>query len=701
VEIGRAALGGNFQEIVDVHGVTSWGKKSFYTTQRLATALRTCGMIPLLLAAALTLAPEHRVADLRTGATWADETALAIDGNRLITYLRTEGTLRAVPIDDPAAATTLATNVSSNFTAPLAAPPLIAWLDTDRRTHIAPIDAPGRETVLSSPRPDVYSMQCNAKACLAATDTQLLLLDVDAKLLDVLPISGAVLAADPDGFLVRRNDAALTRIDDSGALTFTTPAPSLPPQTVADFDGSRYVLVWADTDFASQTSALQALAVGLAGNVGTPVALAQLPAFPSGIAVAHGAGRHLVAFTYADSFIGLGDIPGFVDRTRLHALRFDDALRALDAAPFVVDGTPWADLRPLAAPRGNGFLIAWSHGPGMIFSADPEAAEIDADGRVGPRILASRGLDPQSVSSIAAVPGALLVAYIEYPHETGATPLRLRRFRPDGAPLGDPFTAGDAWRSAMAPRGSDVLLVWEATDYHVKAAIVHPGDALQPVPLPPLSGIPSVAAGGDGWMIATSDFSGSVETVRVDANGAASAPQTIASLENATFDAAVASDGDRFLVVWATEFGNGSPLCNFQPCGTRAALLDATGGILAADLKVSSQHELNGAAFAGGEYFVAGTTAVRLDRDGHRIGEGNVHATRVTPLGNAVLAVLGAPGVGRLIVIDHGVLGVETVLGVSPIEISSGGVAYNVNVGDVTAVVFRAIVSDRRRTAYH
>jgi len=658
-------------------------------------------MIPLLLAAALTLAPEHRAADLRTGATQADEAALAIDGDRLITFLRKDGTLRAVPIGDPAAATTLATNVSANFTAPVAAPPLIAWLDADRHAHVAPIDAPSRETIISSPRPDVYSMQCNANACLAATDSQLLLLGLDAKVLVVMPVSGNVLAADSDGFLVRTNAAALTRIDDRGVVTFTTPLPALPPQAVADFDGSRYVLVWADFDVASQTSALEALPVGLAGDLGTAAALAQLPAFASGIAVAHNAGRHLVAFTYADFYIGLGDIPGFIDRTRLHALRFDDALRPLGAAPFVVDGTPWADLRPLVAPRGSGFLVAWSHAPGMIFSGDPEAAEVDMDGHVGPRILASRGLDPQSVSSIASVPGALLVAYVEYPHETGAAPLRLRRFRPDGTPLGDAFTAGDAWRSAMAPRGNDVLLVWETTGYQVQAAIVHPGDALQPVPLPPLSGIPSVAAGGDGWMIAVSDFNGSVDAVHVDANGAPSAPQTIASLDHAQFDVAIASDGDRFLVAWATDFGAGSPLCNFQPCGTHARLLDATGGILAADLPVSSQHELNGAAFAGGEYFVVGTTAVRLDRDGHRIGDVNVHAVRVAPFGNAVLAVLGAPDVGRLVVIDHGSPGAEAALGVSPVEISAGGVAYNVGIGSETAVVFRAIVSDRRRTAYH
>ena len=78
-------------------------------------------MIPTLaLAATLILGPEHRAADLRTGATRADERVLAIDGNRIITYAWPETTLRAVPMEDPKAATTLVTNVS-NLAIPRAA----------------------------------------------------------------------------------------------------------------------------------------------------------------------------------------------------------------------------------------------------------------------------------------------------------------------------------------------------------------------------------------------------------------------------------------------------------------------------------------------------------------------------------------------------------------------------------------------------
>ena len=160
-------------------------------------------MIPtLVLAATLILGPAHRAADLRTGATRADERVLAIDGNRIITYIWPETTLRAVPMDDPKAATTLVTNVS-NLAIPIVAPPLMAWT-SGAQTHVAPIDAPDRGTAF--PRADVLSMKCNATSCLAQAGDQLLLLGLDAKPYAHMTVSGRVLAADPDGFLVRRAD---------------------------------------------------------------------------------------------------------------------------------------------------------------------------------------------------------------------------------------------------------------------------------------------------------------------------------------------------------------------------------------------------------------------------------------------------------------------------------------------------------------
>ena len=234
-------------------------------------------MLPtLLLAAAITLTPEHRVADLRSGATQSGESVLAIDGDRVITLAG--HALRAVPLDDTAQATTLVSGVTSFH--PVAAPPLIAWTSGEE-THIAPIDAPDRGTRF--PRSDVLSMKCNATACLASTGDQLLLLGLDAKLLARVAPGGFVLAADPGGFLVGRFEMPfqLRRIDNGAGVTFTSTAVQTPSFNIAaDFDGDRYALVWG------QASALRAQSVGLRGDAGEPADIAVLPDAVSSIAVA-------------------------------------------------------------------------------------------------------------------------------------------------------------------------------------------------------------------------------------------------------------------------------------------------------------------------------------------------------------------------------------------------------------------------------
>jgi hypothetical protein len=642
----------------------------------------------LLLAAALIVTPEHRVADVRTGATTAGEAVLAVDGDRLITYRRQEATLRAVSIEDPAQATTLVTDV----TTPVAAPPLIAWTSGDRIAHVAPIDAPDRATALPQA---IRSMQCNAKACLAGTDGPLLLLGRDARLLAQVPVSGLVLAADPDGFLVRRGaDGALLRVDAGGAIAFTTAPTSLPFFIAADFDGDRYAVVYADA------GVLRVVSVTRSGDVGQPVTLTDLPAIPE-IAIAHVAGRHLVVFDYPDSMTSVV-APLVVGRARLHALRLDDALQPLDAAPFIVDDTPFAAVTPVVVARDGGFFVGWNHAPGVIYVPDPEGATVDADGRVSPRTILSRGPVPQTVSSAASVPGALLIAYAEWPHEAGAPLLRLRELATNGAPLGDPITIAEGSRSTMAARGHDVLIAWQTTTLEVAASVLHADGSLQRVTLPSLRGMPSVAASRSGWMIVAAE-SDTVTTIAVDANGMASPPRTLVSVKNAIISAAVASDGERFLVVWAPDINGALPECNFAPCGTRAELVDATGGVLVSGIPISGDHDEPAVAFAGGEYLAVSPTAgVRIDRDGARIGSADahgIHGTRLVPFGNAVL--LAEPGI-HLSVIDHGVRTAEADIGPvndSLIALAPTGIAYDV--AGEPAVGFRQFVVERRRSAYH
>ncbi|HEV2720248.1 MAG TPA: hypothetical protein VG323_09540, partial [Thermoanaerobaculia bacterium] len=581
-------------------------------------------------------------------------------------------------------------------------PPLMAWTGDDRQTHIAPIDAPDRGIAL--PRSDVMSMRCNATACLAQTRDALLLLGLDATVIQQKTPAAAVLAADPGGFLVAA--PALQRIDNNGATTFST---TLPPSlqlfdAAADFDGSQYVLIC----LRSGTSTLAAVSVSLRGEIGDSVTIAELPAGWSawgGIAVAHAAGRHLVAYTVVTATLGID--PPHIDATRVDAIRLDDALHPLDAAPLRVNDTPWAELYPVIAPSSDGFLVAWSHVPGPFGSFDPETARVDANGHVSARTLVSSGLVPQNASSAASLPGALLLAWLENPQEDGAGTLRARRFGSDGTPLDAAVTivAADARESAMAAHDSDALIVWRAFDYSVHAAILHADDTLQPVALPALVGAPSVAANRDGWMIAVAE-SGHLDLVRVDANGSARPPQTLVSIDD--IRAAIASDGDRFLVVWATAVGVGTTLCNFQPCGTRAELLDATGGVIAGGIQVSDDHDYPVAAFAGGEYLVvSGAASLRMNRNGVGIGPADVrsgYGLRLASFGSAVLAAVRDTDGIHLSVIDHGIRTNEAVVAGTngyAIALAPNGIAYNVDVNGTTGVAFRQIIPARRRASYH
>jgi hypothetical protein len=658
-------------------------------------------MIPtLLLAATLALTPAHRVADFRAGATTADERLLAVDATRAITFRRQDNTIRAVPLDDVSKATTLATGVDATRRFPVAAPPLFAWTGDDRVARIAPIDAPERAVAVRGD--EVQSMKCNATACLATMTLELQLLHLDATPYAHLPQGGArVLASDPDGFLVFRAPSTLMRVENGGAITFTATMPMLAYAT-ADFDGSRYAVVWPEYDFPSRTTTLRAMFVGIGGNA-TPLPdlISLTAAINDSIAIAYNGGEHLLVFADADPDFALV-LPGTVGPSHLAALRLDAALRPLDAAPIVVDATPWAVLQPVVIARGSGFLTAWSHSPGLFFTSDPEAATVDADGRVSPRMLLSRGLVPQNVSSAATVPGAMLVGYLESPHQDGVPTLRIARFALDATPLGDVVVAAaDAHQSAMAARGSDVLVAWTDAHYAAKAAILHDDNSLQPVALPPLSGSLSAAANRDGWLLAVAGING-VDYIRIDANGAAAAPQSLIAIPNTNFDAAVASDGDRFLLVWGSDGGSGNAACNFVPCGTRAALLDATGGVINDRIALSASRDVGGVTFAGGEYFVATTTAIRLERDGTRIGaNAPLRYARVAPFGNAVLAVREAIDATHVVVIDHGTVVAETTLPVTPLQITTAGVAYDIDVDGLPAVVFQMFVPGRRRAATH
>jgi hypothetical protein len=290
------------------------------------------------------------------------------------------------------------------------------------------------------------------------------------------------------------------------------------------------------------------------------------------------------------------------------------------------------------------------------------------------------------------------VAWTEqHPESAPASLLRVRRFAYDGTPLGEPVdVANGVFSSAMAARGDDVLLAWFGGK--TGAAIVHAGGGVQNVSLPDLSGPPAVAAGRDGWMIVAGE-QGSVTAVRVDANGNASPARALVPL-NA--DVAVASDGDRYLVAWSTDMGVGTTTCNFVPCGTRAELLDATGGTLASGIPISGRIHTPSLAFAGGEYLLSGSASVRLNRDGMPIGDVALpYVAHLAAFGDAVLAAWQESNGIHVQVVDHGAPGDETVVeaALGTFALTSNAIVTNTQIDGVTAVVFRSLLNSRRRAA--
>jgi hypothetical protein len=652
----------------------------------------------LALAATLALSPEFRVAGPHVGATNDYDRLLALDADRAIVYRRSDA-LRSAPLDDPAKSTTIV--AGQYLDNAIAAPPLVAWKDW--QTHVAPIDAPDRGTILPHDT-TIQSMQCNAKACLATTEHEILFLHLDGTISARTtyipqPGSGPILASDPEGFLLVSSYRTVQRVGNDGVITFTTTTPGLLNPT-ADFDGTRYAMAWEERDASGPGSTLRAASVSLDGKVGAPATLAALPVRTFGrIALAYGAGRHLLVYGQPDS---PPYAPNDVPRTRLRALRLDGALQTIDAKPLSVDETTWADLDVAATARGNEFLVAWTHAASGS-EGDPEAAVIDAGGKVGPRMLLSRGIAQQYASSVATVSGALLAGYVESPREEGTSTLRVRRFAAGGTAIGEPIdVAKNSFLSSMTTRGDDVLLGYLAGFINANAAIVRADGSLQRVDLPYLQFRPSVAASRNGWMFVAQGSNDSLVAVRIDPNGNASSPEAIAQIPSGNVQAwAVASDGDRFLVAWASSDGAYTRLCSLQPCGTRVTLLDATGGVLKSNIPISAKSDLTEATFAGGEYFVATTTGVRLDRDGNILGEVNAHASRVAPFGNAVVAAEYAADSTRFVVFDHGAAVAETTIDARMPLLSEDGIAYTAKVGDDNVAVLRTFIPERRRAAYH
>lgn len=220
------------------------------------------------------------------------------------------------------------------------------------------------------------------------------------------------------------------------------------------------------------------------------------------------------------------------------------ALAEIPVSPAELAPTPFTRHQQIAS-NGDTYVAAWTDY--RISPRATYAARFRADGtlldRVG--ILVA----PNSQAGAVIWSGsAFLIAYL---HEGMVT---VRALSPEGG-LGAPievfgsYVSPEVYRMRMATNGDSVLLVTsDAT-----AAILGPdGHERRQISLPWLfaqRGL-GVAAAGSTYLVVAGTHDGSLKTQIVTADGDFGASHVLSNVES--YGADVASDGERFLLAWAS-----------------------------------------------------------------------------------------------------------------------------------------------------
>ena len=384
-----------------------------------------------------------------------------------------------------------------------------------------------------------------------------------------------------NGVLAGRVSPGGVALDPGGIAVGGFPFPTNP---TAAFDGASTLIVWRDDldqpplrvkRLSPDGELLDAQAKTLVGNA-------------DGVAIAgHGEGSFM-------AWLSGNRAPG---APRLVGTRLSQAVEALDAPGIPLHTVANTQQLPAVALDGERFLAAWVDSAGRE-TAPPEAAWDLYATRVTP---SGTVLDPD---------GVLLARGLS----TSARP----RLVFDGS--------------------STLALFWQVQgaciddcNFVLRGVRVGPGgDVLDPAPIevPLQSTLPgsfSAASNGAGAFIAHVS-AGLALGVRLDATGEVA---DLRSFGTASGPAAVASDGEGYLVVWSVGDASESALFGVR-IGADGGVLDAGGITIAAPR--GAQHSPS-ATFDGARYVVA------WEREEGAPGEGrrrSVLAARVTPAGEVL-----------------------------------------------------------------
>jgi hypothetical protein len=271
---------------------------------------------------------------------------------------------------------------------------------------------------------------------------------------------------------------------------------------------------------------------------------------------ADGQGQSAVAFD------GTNHLVAFSDRRGAVAARIDPAGRMLDPSPIVLDASGGG--QPSVAFDGTNYLVAWS-GPGFRVAA----VRVSPDGyRIGDPV--EMPLPPPydreqlHGPSVASNGSGFLVTWVETPHSGGAV-LRAARVTPDGG-AAEPVDVARAYylgEPAVASDGSGYLVTWYDGSVVRGGRVGADGSPLDPEGIT-ISALPgyggAVAWNGQRYLVAWATLNESGETVmaaRVTSDGTVQDPDGIlvAGGPGGRGGPVVAANGP-FLVAWRERDGD-------------------------------------------------------------------------------------------------------------------------------------------------
>ncbi|MCY1016116.1 hypothetical protein [Pyxidicoccus sp. MSG2] len=358
-------------------------------------------------------------------------------------------------------------------------------------------------------------------------------------------------------------------------LPVRLPASEAQLEPAVAFDGTNYLVVWADhreglRRGSSSTSTLMGARVSRDGQLLDPFGfeITDTPHYHAAPSVAFDGTNFLVVWERQLTPSSATDI---------HATRVSPAGQVIDPAPAVISSAGFSQESPRVAFDGTNFLVVWLDWRNGS-SSDVYGARVGRDGkRIGTDFPISTGPQSEYLPTVAFGGSEFLVVWSDSRSGTGNSDLYGTRISTAGTvlePSGRSIISapGSQGAPALVSDGTQYLLAWEDNRAQLADGGTAPTQvyaarlALDGTPVSGsaralLSGgyqvTPVVAAARDGFLVTWQDYRGPsrvLPVVRLDASGAQVSTSEL-PVAPAPYIApfSVGSDGETFLLAWAEQ----------------------------------------------------------------------------------------------------------------------------------------------------